>query len=194
LPRRCPFSARSPTLSFAAMAAPNGQLRAPGARAAASFLSLAPGRVRCRGDEGRNSSPKFGPSVLWSGRSAPRNEPAVPWNGQPLRGAGGLLRGIEGAFRGGDDALRGTGGPLCRGEPFSSERFARSAERAPRESGSLTTEVPNEVHPGGRMGRAPRRPEGWPGGFPRLIPFRYCLYCSAPREETMRRRRYRKGE
>src|SRR6185436_20541066 len=34
--------------------------------------------------------------------------------------------------------------------------LARAAERAPRESGSLTTEVPNEVHPGGRMGHAPR--------------------------------------
>src|SRR6185436_12110091 len=32
----------------------------------------------------------------------------------------------------------------------------RFSEREPRESGSLTTEVPNEVHPGGRMGRAPR--------------------------------------
>src|SRR6185436_10469125 len=116
---------------------------------AASFLSLAPDRFRCRGDEGRFLGPEFGPAVLWSGRSAPRNEPAVPWNGQPLRGTGG-------ACRRGEYALRGAGGPLRRGEPFSSERLARCAERESRESGSLTTEVPNEVHPGGPMGRAPR--------------------------------------
>src|SRR6185436_6265645 len=78
---------------------------------------------------------KFGPSVPCRGRSAPRHEPAVPWNGQPLRGAGGLLRGIDGALRGGEDALRGTGGPLRRGEPCSSERLARFSEREPRERG-----------------------------------------------------------
>src|SRR6185436_18709139 len=155
LPRRCPFSASSPTLSSAATAVPNGQSRAQEARAAPSFLSLAPGRVRWRGGEGRILGAKFGPSVPWSGGSAPRNGPAVPWNGQPLRGAGGLFQGIDGGFRGGEDALRGTGGPLRRGEPCSSERLARCAEREPRESGSLTTEVPNEAHPGGPMGSAP---------------------------------------
>src|SRR6185436_6653892 len=68
---------------------------------------------------------------------------------------------MDGGFRGGEDALCGTGGLLRGGEPCSLERLARSAEREPREPGSLTTEVPIEVHPGGRMGPRPRFFSSW---------------------------------
>ena len=54
---------------------------------------------------------------------------------------------MEQVLRSAEQAVRS-----ADGEPYSSERLARFAEWEP---GSLTTEVPDEVHSGGRMGRAP---------------------------------------
>src|SRR6185436_19296930 len=83
LPRRCPFSASSPTLSSATTAVPNGQSRAQEARAAPLFCHLrqagSPGEA-ARGEFwGRNLGLPF------SGAGVPLREPSQPFRGMGSR-------------------------------------------------------------------------------------------------------------
>ncbi len=100
-------------------------------------MQRTPGRVRCGYDGERDLSHP------------------LPGTGDPLRGTSKALRGA--ASRSGEQVMCSAEQVACSAEQTlrSVEEVMRSAERAPRESGSLTTEVPMKSIPRGGWAAPP---------------------------------------